>query len=526
MTSGSVNKHEDKKEKKKITKKKRKSKKFSCIEDVNINCGGSGDEIMDLEEELHPIGFYINDRDEMINQMFSVIKPDKLRGMLPPILKECSIEQLKAYCLDELLGMSWKRINSVLEGKELDTSSESEDEFIFPVNENNIESSPSENEAYWSTDEENLEKPQSYDEKACTTITEDRSVPANDMDTLEIGITNEEIGELLGCVPANESIERKRPVEDSQPSTACQKKRRWKPIKAQVMDGGKKDKPCDKSKSATEDNKGKTLLEILELEMRARAIRALLKQQGEEPSAECENVKEKPIVNIVSVSEKSQDCGFSLSGCSKPRKKLNRSMIKSTDTCHRPSVNVAIDLTNTSEISGNKEDEASHDEQTIPNPKSETGVKEEIICTEIINKDENLLNFREDGEISTDGDSILEIQPACGSSDIIVVEDSEEEMLDIKEKTCIKLEDNKKVDFIQELSADAQNEEISCTIHNGCVTTTKKGMSSLKDNIESKPSANDGTLSISDSMSTIVTKKLEVGVSAEYDLPENKRQKV
>jgi hypothetical protein len=42
---------------------------------------------VDLSEELHPVGFYINDREEMINQMFSVIKGDKLRAMLPPVLK-------------------------------------------------------------------------------------------------------------------------------------------------------------------------------------------------------------------------------------------------------------------------------------------------------------------------------------------------------------------------------------------------------------------------------------------------------
>lgn len=42
---------------------------------------------MDLNEELQPIGYYINDREEMINQMFSVIKGNKLRAMLPPILK-------------------------------------------------------------------------------------------------------------------------------------------------------------------------------------------------------------------------------------------------------------------------------------------------------------------------------------------------------------------------------------------------------------------------------------------------------
>lgn len=46
---------------------------------------------MDLNEELHPIGYYINDREEMINQMFSVIKGSKLRAMLPPILKVTTV---------------------------------------------------------------------------------------------------------------------------------------------------------------------------------------------------------------------------------------------------------------------------------------------------------------------------------------------------------------------------------------------------------------------------------------------------
>jgi hypothetical protein len=46
---------------------------------------------VDLNEELHPIGYYINDREEMINQMFSVIKGNKLRAMLPPILKVTTV---------------------------------------------------------------------------------------------------------------------------------------------------------------------------------------------------------------------------------------------------------------------------------------------------------------------------------------------------------------------------------------------------------------------------------------------------
>lgn len=47
----------------------------------------SSEEELDLTKECHPIGYYINNREEMINQMFSVIKGNKLKAMLPPILK-------------------------------------------------------------------------------------------------------------------------------------------------------------------------------------------------------------------------------------------------------------------------------------------------------------------------------------------------------------------------------------------------------------------------------------------------------
>lgn len=47
----------------------------------------SSEEELDLTKKCHPIGYYLNDRAEMINQMFSVIKGNKLRAMLPPILK-------------------------------------------------------------------------------------------------------------------------------------------------------------------------------------------------------------------------------------------------------------------------------------------------------------------------------------------------------------------------------------------------------------------------------------------------------
>ena len=71
---------------------------------------------MDLSKELLPIGHYLKDREEMINQVFSVIKGAKLAAMLTSSLRELELEELKTLCLDQLEGMSKKRIKCILAG--------------------------------------------------------------------------------------------------------------------------------------------------------------------------------------------------------------------------------------------------------------------------------------------------------------------------------------------------------------------------------------------------------------------------
>lgn len=47
----------------------------------------SSDEELDLTKECHSIAHYIDDRPQMVAEMFSVIKGAKLKAMLPPVLK-------------------------------------------------------------------------------------------------------------------------------------------------------------------------------------------------------------------------------------------------------------------------------------------------------------------------------------------------------------------------------------------------------------------------------------------------------
>ena len=74
---------------------------------------------MDLSKELHSIGHYINDKEEMIRQVFAVIKGRKLRAMLPPFLADLDIEEVKALCLEQVtwvwgLGLDTDKILSIL----------------------------------------------------------------------------------------------------------------------------------------------------------------------------------------------------------------------------------------------------------------------------------------------------------------------------------------------------------------------------------------------------------------------------
>ena len=61
------------KELKRKDKKRRKQKKRRRHHSDSSSDSSSEDSDMDLQKELQPISNYVNDREEMINQVFSVI---------------------------------------------------------------------------------------------------------------------------------------------------------------------------------------------------------------------------------------------------------------------------------------------------------------------------------------------------------------------------------------------------------------------------------------------------------------------
>jgi hypothetical protein len=84
LSSSSSDEESEIQRKKNKSRKLGNNKKFS----KSRNEGGDSDESMlDLREHLKPIGAYIKDREQMLDEMFRCIKGNKLQSMLPDIIK-------------------------------------------------------------------------------------------------------------------------------------------------------------------------------------------------------------------------------------------------------------------------------------------------------------------------------------------------------------------------------------------------------------------------------------------------------
>ncbi|XP_035699925.1 caspase activity and apoptosis inhibitor 1-like isoform X1 [Branchiostoma floridae] len=110
-------------------KVKKKSKKSSSphTEDRERLENDEDAEWMDLSLDLQSIGAYIKNRDQMLDEMFKTIKGEKLKSMLPEVMKKCTLEELRTLCLDQLEVMSKKRIQHILAGEEMTSSSDTDD---------------------------------------------------------------------------------------------------------------------------------------------------------------------------------------------------------------------------------------------------------------------------------------------------------------------------------------------------------------------------------------------------------------
>lgn len=253
---------------------KRRKKKVKSSRNKSPEDGSLDD--LELDRELYPIGYYLSDRAEMVEQMFGVLSKDKILSMLPPVLKEIQWRDLKAHCLEQLNSMSEKQIIKILEGKPYAPELENEE---FDRNLNvDISSSSSSSSSSTTSSSSGESSPERTSEKKVdgktgnqrmktvsvkNIIKPDPDKGDDDPDMLQIGVSATEMGDLLGEEETTQKKERKK--VDA--------------LKGKVQEA-QTASTTEKNEKKADPKGGKTLLEILELEMRARAIRALLKKAG------------------------------------------------------------------------------------------------------------------------------------------------------------------------------------------------------------------------------------------------------
>ncbi|XP_054276267.1 uncharacterized protein LOC128995313 isoform X1 [Macrosteles quadrilineatus] len=240
-------------------------------------------EQVDLSKELYPLGYYINNREEMIEQMFSIIKGAKLKKMLPPILRDLPFDELKADCLIHLLGMSKKRIKAILEGKEINSSSDSET--------HSDDSTPSK--------KPKMElQPFVIKQEGCSDISDNSEevvLVDPDLDFLKVSSSD-------GAKITEGKKKSKRKLKRKELDKKLKRTKVKLHVKTSDTEVFRIDSSAESASEKEEETEapkeGKTLLEILELEMRARAIRALLKNneppENEGPLTALEENKQNP----------------------------------------------------------------------------------------------------------------------------------------------------------------------------------------------------------------------------------------
>ncbi|XP_026677770.1 caspase activity and apoptosis inhibitor 1-like [Diaphorina citri] len=227
------------KEKKYRKIQKALDKEFELHELDQISNSSEESDGISAEFEIHPLSYYIDNREDLIQHMFATIKGAKLKRMVPPALRHLTTEELKADCLIQVLGLSKKRILYTIDGKELNSSSDDSD------------SGSSDSSL-------DIEK----EAKALKLLQEKAAGKKSKHSADGKGGKKRKSIQLDSDTEADGKVSKKK-----------KKKRSKEEKQAESIDLDPEEE--DKEGEGEEDGK-KKLIELIELEMRARAIRKLL----------------------------------------------------------------------------------------------------------------------------------------------------------------------------------------------------------------------------------------------------------
>ncbi|XP_034484292.1 nucleolar protein dao-5 [Drosophila innubila] len=106
-----------------MSSSKKRSKDDQIPKPINIK-----KEKSEEDRTLHPISHYIDDRLELVKQIFGTLKPKTIMNLAPEFLKKTGLDEIEELCLNELLCISTKRLKSIIADTRCPTDTESSDD--------------------------------------------------------------------------------------------------------------------------------------------------------------------------------------------------------------------------------------------------------------------------------------------------------------------------------------------------------------------------------------------------------------
>ncbi|KAG5307562.1 CAAP1 inhibitor, partial [Pseudoatta argentina] len=244
------------------------NKEYSSASSYTSSSLSSDEEEIDARD-LKPIREYLSDRKVLARQLFKSVKSEKIRLMLPQVFKHMDLSELEEWCESELNGMSKARILSILNGKPMlessDTSEDSDDsgpslEIISDTEE-------------WLTDDDSSKKENGTKGK----LKKDKT-------------------KIKGKVLINKKNNVNKPSVKTKSNIKSENNDKIEKVKIKRED--------DKDKG----KEGDSLLDLLELEMRARAIRALIRKEEDIiPSNSSQTNDTQATENNISIDNKAKE---------------------------------------------------------------------------------------------------------------------------------------------------------------------------------------------------------------------------
>lgn len=246
---------------------------------------------LDLTVPFQPIKAYVSNKKEMLQQCFRVLGEKKLRRMLPDEFKDYSLEEIKKLCWEQLEPISEKNLLQILTGEELTSSKEIPEETVESQQDNNVDSTSCLKDT--TKNEDAKEVGVSSEESDVLSInadTYDSDIEApKDEQTVKTAVdSNKE-------TPSEDTAVKPEPVLE--PPVVPQPNERKKDIQSDIdksvseilsfSAAGPTAPSVDQTEAAGAVHSAPATgtvcqpsiqqLELLELEMRARAIKALMK---------------------------------------------------------------------------------------------------------------------------------------------------------------------------------------------------------------------------------------------------------